>query len=78
MPLDGSAVTGSSPVPTGEADYLRARAVQEQVAAQKAASEAARDRHDQLAAMYRFRAMMLDYPPLTKAARRREGMVEPA
>ena len=78
MPLDGSAVTTSGQVHTGDGDYLRARAVQEQVAAQNAASEAARDRHDKLATMYRFRAMMLDYPPLTKAGRRREGMVEPA
>jgi hypothetical protein len=54
MPLDRTSLTGSSPVRAADADYLRARAVQEQVAAQKAASEAARDRHDQLAAMYRF------------------------
>jgi hypothetical protein len=32
--------------------------LQEQVAAQKATCEAARDRHDRLAAMYRFRALM--------------------
>lgn len=38
--------------------YFRSRALQEQVAAQKATCEAARDRHDQLAAMYRFRALI--------------------
>nr|NUR37315.1 hypothetical protein [Sphingomonas sp.] len=41
-----------------DADYFRLRAVQEQVAAQKATSEAARRSHDQLAAIYRFRMMM--------------------
>jgi hypothetical protein len=42
-----------------DADYFRARAIQEQIAAQKATCEAARKRHDELAAMYRFRALML-------------------
>ena len=42
----------------GDADYYRRRALQEQIAAQKATCEAARERHDQLAAMYRFRALM--------------------
>jgi hypothetical protein len=41
-----------------DAGYFRSRALQEQVAAQKATCEAARDRHDRLAAMYRFRALM--------------------
>jgi hypothetical protein len=40
---------------TTEADYWHARALQEQAAAQRATSEAARERHDELAAMYRFR-----------------------
>lgn len=39
-----------------DASYFRRRALQEQIAAQKATCEAARNRHDQLAAMYRFRA----------------------
>ena len=42
-----------------EGGYYRHRAVQEQMAAQKAKCEEARVRHDQLAAMYRFRALML-------------------
>ena len=42
----------------GDADYYRRRALQEQIAAQKATCEAARECHDQLAAMYRFRALM--------------------
>ena len=42
----------------GDADYYRRRAMQEQIAAQKATCEAARECHDQLAAMYRFRALM--------------------
>ena len=41
-----------------DADYYRRRALQEQIAAQKATCAAARERHDQLAAMYRFRALM--------------------
>ena len=41
-----------------DTDYYRRRAMQEQIAAQKATCEAARERHDQLAAMYRFRALM--------------------
>ena len=42
----------------GDADYYRRRAMQEQIAAQKATCAAARERHDQLATMYRFRALM--------------------
>lgn len=38
--------------------YYRKRARQEQIAAQKATCKAARDRHNQLAAMYHFRASM--------------------
>jgi hypothetical protein len=41
-----------------DAGYYRARALQEQVAAQKANCEAARKSHDQLAMMFRFRALM--------------------
>jgi len=39
--------------------YLRKRALDEQIAAQKAICEPARHRHDELAAMYRFRVLML-------------------
>jgi hypothetical protein len=38
-----------------DASYYWRRALQEQVAAQMAMCEEARDRHDQLAGMYRFR-----------------------
>lgn len=47
---------------TDDLNYFRARAVQEQVAAQKADCEQARKRHEELAAMYRFRAAMLSSP----------------
>jgi hypothetical protein len=40
-------------------EYYRNRALQEQLAAQNAASAAARLSHDELAAMYRFRVSML-------------------
>ncbi len=43
-------------------EYYRARAQQELVAAQRATCTAARLSHDQLAAMYRFKALMLDEP----------------
>lgn len=46
-----------------DASYYRRRALQEQLAAQNATSEAARDRHDELATMYRFRAAMLTSQP---------------
>lgn len=46
-----------------DANYCRRRALQEQVAAQNATSEAARERHDELATMYRFRAAMLTRHP---------------
>jgi len=42
--------------------YFRARALQEQIAAQKATTAAARRSHDQMAAMYRFKACMLADP----------------
>jgi hypothetical protein len=42
--------------------FFRRRALQEQVAAQRAATEAARVPHDKLATMYRFRASMLSKP----------------
>lgn len=46
-----------------DAIYWRRRALQEQVAAQAAACEAARFRHQELSEMYRFRAAMLSRGP---------------
>jgi hypothetical protein len=46
-----------------DADYYRERAIQEQVAAQRATCEPARKRHEELAMMYRFRAAMLTTHP---------------
>ena len=51
------------PAHLDDASYFRARALQEQVAAQKATCEAARESHDRLAAMYRFRALLQPAPP---------------
>jgi hypothetical protein len=53
------------PLPPDNASYFRARALQEQVAAQKATCGAARQRHDELAIMYRFRAIMLSGEPIS-------------
>ena len=39
--------------------YYRGRAIEEQITAQNATSQAAREVHDQLAAMYHFRVAML-------------------
>ena len=44
---------------TDDESYYRARALEEQVAARNATSEVARQCHDQLATMYRFRVAML-------------------
>jgi len=46
-----------------DAQYFRTRAVQEQVAAARATSDAARKAHDELAMLYRFRAAMLSTRP---------------
>ena len=46
-----------------DANYFKRRALQEQVAAQRATCKVARDRHDELATMYRFRAAMLTTHP---------------
>ena len=48
-----------------DADYYRRRALQEQIAAQKATCAAARERHDQLAAMSRFGALMGSDEPVS-------------
>jgi len=46
-----------------DASYFTRRALQEQLAVQKASCEAARLRHDEFATMYRFRAAMLSTGP---------------
>lgn len=48
---------------TDDESYYRARALKERIAARNAACEAARERHDQLAAMYRFRVAMMSSGP---------------
>lgn len=48
---------------TDDEHYYRKRALEEQIAAQKATSDAVRHRHDQLAVMYRFRAAMISKGP---------------
>jgi hypothetical protein len=53
----------------GDASYFRRRALQEQIAAQKATCEAARKSHDELASMYRFRALMLSDEPALESGR---------
>jgi hypothetical protein len=50
-------------VGTDDASYYRTRALQEHVAALEAASVTARDLHEQLAMMYRFRSSMLSNGP---------------
>jgi hypothetical protein len=47
---------------TDDLSYFRGRAAQEQVAAQNATCQEARMSHEQLAAMYCFRAAMLSSP----------------
>lgn len=49
-------------MPLDDPDYYRARAIQEQLAAQKATSPEAGRRHRELALLYRFRAAMLSRP----------------
>ena len=51
-------MTGGA-VPRDDVEYFRARAVEEQIAAANAKTAEARDRHDELATMYRFRVAML-------------------
>ena len=46
-----------------EAEYYRTRALQEQLAAANAQSPEARKSHDELAMMYRFKAVMLSEGP---------------
>lgn len=43
----------------GDIDYYRKRVLQEEVAARNATCVVARQRHDELAAMYRFKVSML-------------------
>lgn len=54
--------------PDGNAEYFRAHALQEQVAAAKAKSPEARDRHDELAMMCRFKVAMHSTGPDTWTA----------
>lgn len=51
-----------------DAAYYRRRAAEEQVKAQTSACDAARERHEELATMYRLRAAMLTTPPGNWAA----------
>jgi len=46
-----------------DANYFRRRALQEQLAGQKATCKVAQERHDELATMYRFRVAMLTTHP---------------
>jgi hypothetical protein len=62
-----------------DAAYYRSRALQEQIAAQRASCGVARDRHDELATMYRFRAAMLSSGPESWAdVDASDPIVEPA
>lgn len=56
--------------PTDEADYFHVRALEEQAAALRAACPEARNRHDELAAMYRFRESLVRTSPRVSAAAR--------
>jgi hypothetical protein len=58
--------------------YFRRRAVQEQVAAQRAACEVARLRHEELATMYRFRSAMSSKPVECRADGVERQLVEVA
>ena len=59
-----------------DAGYYRSRALQEQIAAQNATYEAARERHDQLAAMYRFRALLGSIEPASGSETVAEEVLE--
>lgn len=61
-----------------DASYCRRRAIQEQVAAQNSACKPARERHDEMAAMYRFRATMLSKGPEYWAKAFDEGLLPEA
>ena len=61
-----------------DVSYFRRRALEEQIAAQRASSEAARHCHDELAAMYRFRAAMLTKAPQSWWAALAIDTLEPA
>lgn len=55
--------TGKGRLPLADSHYYLARSIQEQVAAERAASEDARNAHDELAMLYRFKAAMLSSGP---------------
>lgn len=61
-----------------DASYYRRRALEEQIAGQKATSGPAQHCHEQLAAMYRFRAAMLSKPPVYTADALRPPLEEAA
>jgi hypothetical protein len=54
--------------PKNDADYFHTRALEEQVAAQRASCDEASHRHEELAAMYRFREMLVRSAPPEFAA----------
>jgi hypothetical protein len=60
-----------------DAAYFRSRALQEQVAAQRSTCEAARESHNALAVMYRFRAMMTPGAPAFEPDPPRRTIAEP-
>jgi hypothetical protein len=61
--------------PIDDAGYFHVRALEEQVAAQNAVSPAARIRHDELAAMYRFKEALLKACEASMSNERVEGLV---
>jgi hypothetical protein len=52
-----------------DADYFARRALEEDAAARRATCRAARERHEELAAMYRFRAGAVSARPADDDAR---------
>ena len=59
---------------TDDESYYRARALQEQIAAQDATRPPVREIHDQLAAMYRFRVAMLSLAQAKGRPRRKPSL----
>jgi hypothetical protein len=54
--------------PGDDAGYFHARAIEEQTAAQRATCAAARHRHEEMAAMYRFKEMFANRKPDAKGS----------
>lgn len=64
--------------PVDDAGYFHARALEEQIAARNANCAAARFRHDELAAMYRFKELLLKSVALRLAETRSpDGLLVP-